>query len=217
MRQQSLTYKVDQLVRSSPVTSTSIPASPREVPSPPKVPSPPEVPNLADLAGNYHGSGAGKVRDPSAPAMDAAAAGAASAVADAPAAVEEYLLSDDSLTVSPEQPKRARTRSRDDSLDFASPRSSRSPTTARSAHRKGPSLAAARVSSKFRAASAPRGAGRPPSPTPLKATLRDHRLVDRAEDSKDVEQRLAALERQQQDDHGFLAEMAVVVRGLLAG
>ena len=145
--------------------------------------------------------------------MDAAAAGAASATADAPAVVEEYALSDDSLTVSPEQPKRARTKSPD---DFASPRSSRSPSTARSAHRKGPSLAAARVSSKFRAASAPRGSGRPPSPTPLRATLRDHRLVEKAE-SNDVEQRLAALERQQQDDHGFLAEMTVAVRGLLAG
>ena len=66
---------------------------------------------------------------------------------------------------------------------------------------------------KVRASSAPRAAGRPPSPAPGHILIGDHRFAGGA---GSLEQRLAAVEAQQAADHAYFGELTAAVRGLVA-
>ena len=147
-----------------------------------------------------------------APAAAASGTGIPDSVAEARAVPDDAEFDADSLvtsSLSPPQPQgRVRKKSRSDSVhsvedqNFHTPRQSPAPTARR----------IVKVSSKFRAASAPRGAGRPPSPAAGRLVLRDHATV--VPEQTDVQGRLAALEKQQALDHGFMGDIVAAVRGL---
>ncbi len=158
-----------------------------------------------------HGSGA--VVDPTAPlAMprpDADGPVAEAQAVHAMLGTDDVPFDDDSLvasSLSPQQEGRARKKSRGEAPEsgWHTPRQSPSPGPRRSL----------KVSSKFRAASAPRSSGRPPSPVAGRPVLRDHITV--APEHDDVPGRLAALEKQQAIDHEHIDEIVAAIRGLSA-
>ncbi len=132
-------------------------------------------------------------------ALGAAQAMTAAAVRDASFSTavepEEFVLSDDSITQSPQKPQRSRERYRSGS----GPRKSGTPRTV--------SLTRRSVSS-----GAKRGLPRPPSPALVRELVKRPRAV--VPQDATPEARLAALEEQRNNDHAILEEMATAVRSL---